>query len=336
MLFKSSNTLRLYAQISSDVDMNSIQSTLVFVEEKHIKNIIGKELYATLNDAYAVALSDDELAPLPLKKLLEQCRKVIGPMLCYYFAPKADVQLSDSGLQRVESDTNKTAYQYQNTAFAQANLREGEACTESLMSFLEENISKYPEWANSAAFKKFKSLFIKTGSEFDDLYTSQTPYRNYYAVRTKMFDVEENNIRDLLGDVMFEELKSIDADTSKSFSAQQLRLMVMIKKTIAYLTIAFAIPTLNVRIDAAGLSVMALANYSSSDKENTRGGADDNARVELIKSCQASADIWIISIVKFLKKNKTDFSTWKGFDIAVPIVYTPSVNGDLSSTFGLI
>ncbi len=71
-------------------------------------------------------------------------RSVIGPLTCYYYAPKADVKLSDSGMRRAETGTLKTAYIEQRSEFKEANLREGEAATEALLYFLEEKKSRLP------------------------------------------------------------------------------------------------------------------------------------------------------------------------------------------------
>ncbi len=335
MLFKNSDTVKQYAQISGTVDLTAMRATINFVEDQHIQSILGKELYTSLKEAYADAATDDDLVSPELKELLEQCRKVIGPMLCYYYAPKADVQISDSGVQRIETATNKTAYQYQNSNFAQANLREGEACTELLIEYLEDHRDSFPQWRDSKAFEKYRSLFIKTGKEFDELYTSHTPYRNYWAIRAKMFDVEENNIRELLGDTMFDALKEKDKDDNATWTEVEEKLMMRIKKAIAYLTVAFAIPLLNVRIDSNGLSVVAFSSFSANEKENTRSGADDNARTELIRSCNSSGQVWINNAEKFIKVNPTEFPDWKGFPIATA-ESSCTINDELTGSFGMM
>ncbi|MES2457188.1 MAG: DUF6712 family protein [Bacteroidota bacterium] len=335
MLFKNSDTVKEYAQISGTVDLTAMRATINFVEDQHIQSILGKELYTSLKEAYADAATDADLVSPELTDLLEQCRKVIGPMLCYYYAPKVDIQISDSGVQRIETTTNKTAFQYQNTNFAQANLREGEACTELLIEYLEDHRDSFPQWRDSKAFEKYRSLFIKTGKEFDELYTSHTPYRNYWAIRAKMFDVEENNIRELLGDTMYDAMKVKDRDDDYEWTEIEAKLVTRIKKAIAYLTVAFAIPMLNVRIESNGLSVVAFSSFSTNEKDNTRSGADDNARTELIRACNASGQVWINNAVNFITANPDEFSDWKGFP-ATPVDNSCSINDELTGSFGLM
>jgi len=333
MLFKTSDKIKQFAQISGTISLESVKSTIEFIENSHIQQITGVELLAALKADYADTSAETDLSGTS-GALLDKCRKIIGPLLCYYYAPKADIQLSDSGVQRIETTTNKTAFQYQSTNFAQANLREGEACSEQLIEFLELNAGDYPLWTASAAYTKYRSLFIKSGKEFDQLYASHTPYRNFYAIRAKMFDVEENNIRDLLGDTLYDDLKTKDA-AATAFSEIEEKLMQRIKKAIAYFSVAFSLPMLNVRIDSNGLSVVSLSSFSENAKDNTRAGADDNARIELMKSCIASAQVYINSITVFLKANPTDFTSWKGF-LTQTADTSNSINTELTSSFGML
>lgn len=333
MLFKDSKKIKEYAQLSGEINFLSIKATLRMVEQKHIATILGNDLYSDLDTAYTNEGDENNLS-VPKKKLLLQCRMVIGPMLCCYYIDKADVSLGDAGAQRLETASNKTAFQYQGTKFKEANLREGEDATELLLQFLEDNKADYPLWTASNTFKQYRSLFIKTGNEFNELYPSQSPYRNYWAMRTKMLDVEEIVIRPFLGDTMIDALKVIDQTPAPAFTAKQKQLLFKLKKAIANYTVAFAVPQMNVRINANGLSVIATSSFSTNDNENTRSLANDTAINALIKSCNATGQEWITNATKYLKDNETDFPDWIGFS-TITTIETTSPNADLKGTFGM-
>ena len=333
MLFKTSIKIKEYAQLAGEINFASIVPTLRMVEKKHIGAILGSELYNALDTAYTNAADENNLSASN-KKLLLQCRMVIGPMLCCYYIDKADVLLGDSGAQRSETATNKTAFQYQGTKFKEANLREGEDATELLLQFLEENKADYPQWTASYTFKQYRSLFIKTGNEFNELYPSQSPYRNYWAMRTKMLDVEENIIRPFLGDTMTDALKAKDQTNNPVFTDKEKQLLFKLKKAISNYTVAFAVPQMNVRINANGLSVLATSSFSTNDNENTRSGANDTAINALIKSCTNTGQEWIVNATKFLNDNKVDFPDWIGFTENI-INEIASPNADLKGTFGM-
>lgn len=331
MLVRDTDILIQYAQITGSMRYDAAEASLRMVELKYIVPVLGKDLYDVLNAAIDAVTAEDPLNE-DFVSLLHQCRMAIGPLFCYFHADKADVLFSDSGMQRSETATNKNAYQEQRTKFKEANLTEGEYALELLQQFLETNRENYPEWLDSDNFKKYKSLFIKSGTEFNDIFPSQTPFRNYWSLRSKMQDVEENNIRNFLGNELYKELKEEDAKKDPDFIDEEKVLLFKLKKAIANLTVAFAVPFLNVRIGSNGLTVPAIATFSTNDNENTRSGIDAKMLSTFISSCTNAGTDWLTNAEKFLTQNKTAFPTWIGF--AAP-AEDCSVNENLENIFGL-
>ncbi|MFC4261920.1 DUF6712 family protein [Ferruginibacter yonginensis] len=309
MLFKTSIILRQYCSLG-ETNFFAIKSTIQNVEDKHIIPVLGREQYNALNEAYKNA-TDETLAPGPLKELLEQCRKVIAPYVCYYHAPKADATLSDAGFKRSETESSKTAYQYQLANYREANLLEAEAATENLISFLEAEINNYELWANSDAYKTYKSLFIRKASEFNDFFPSASPYRNFFAMKPKMLAVEEMGIRNFLGDALFADIKT-KYNGAGALSEKEQVLLFKLKNAIANLTVAAAVPLLNVKIAENGLTLSTAGARSTNDNINSRSAADANAINALIETCKNTGKSWIENAGKFLKENATDFATWPG------------------------
>ena len=307
MLFKTSDKLIEYAELTK-VNFPAVKSTIRMVEEKHVVPALGNELYASLNTAYIAATNEDSLTTAQ-KSLLDKCRSLIGPYVCYYYADKADVKLSDSGIRREETATNKTAYQYQLTNFKQANLAEAESAFENLLQFLEDNKADYPAWITSTAFAQYRSLFIKSGAEFNSLFPSHTPCRNYWAMRAKMMEVEENTILPTLGLALYNALKEIDASSTLSFTDIQKNLLYKVKKAIAYLTVGHAIPYLNTRIDANGITVSGSFSNPSRDQDK-RANAPDTALSNLITNSLATGQQFIKNTIDFLNTNYELFPLW--------------------------
>ncbi|MBC7509385.1 MAG: hypothetical protein H7320_11665 [Ferruginibacter sp.] len=309
MLFKTSPILRSYATLG-EVNFAEIQNTVKQTEDKHIIPVLGLTQYNLLNTAYNTA-TGETLADVKLAALLEQCRKVIAPYVCYYYTPKVDGSLSAGGFRRQETQTAKSAYQYQVTNFREANLQEAEAATENLIRFLEANKTDYTAWAESDEFKAYRSLFIKTALEFNTIFPSHTPCRNYYAMRSKMMDVEELGMRNFLGDALFTVLKDKDK-AGTAFTEKENVLIVKIKKAIANITVAAAVPTLNVRISDGGITLTTVGARTTNDAIASRSAADANALNTLINACNASGKQWIESAAAYMRANATDFDTWPG------------------------
>jgi hypothetical protein len=321
MLFKDTDRLREYAQVGN-VNFDSIKQTLRRVEEDYIIPVTGKALYDDLHTAFTAAANEADLSE-ERQKLLDMCRSVVGPMFCYSHLPKSDILVSDAGGRREETATSKTAFQYQNTNYREANLAEGEGATESLWRFLENNATDYPLWVDTAEYKDYKKLFIRTASEFDKLYKSAAPYRNFYAMRSKMEDVEQNTIRPILTAAVFDDLKTKHI-AGTAFSEKEADLMGKVKKAIAYYTVAFALPFLNVKMDGNGLTVVSGITMTTRDADNHRTQAPDANLTRLERSCADNGRLWIKNAVDYLNANATDFTNW----------IVEEVNEEDETTFG--
>ena len=331
MLIKDTDTLRKYANISGTLNFYSAEPTLRAVERKYIVTNIGRTLYEALESAIRAVTLEEPLHPDWID-LLDRCRMVIGPMICFMYGDVADVKLSDAGMQRSETATNKTAFQEQRSKFKEANLLLGEQALEDLFTFLQEKMIAYPEWAESKEFKISTSLFIQSADEFDECYRSPTPYRNYMAMRQYMTGIEEINIKPFLGEELFTGLKE---KSTSDFTGEENELLQKIKKAIAFLTIGFAAPLLQARIGSNGITIPAPANFNGNDNDNTRAGITDKFYSSFVNRCNESATAWLTEAHNFITKNKTLFPTWIGF---VNPSCEPSEshnNDDLNTVFGL-
>ena len=335
MLFKDVATISEYAEVVNAVDFFSLKATLRNVEEQQIIPIIGKTLYTSLNTTYDGAASESTAQTalsITQKGLLYRCRLLIGPYLAYFYAPKAELKLSGAGLRREETATSKTAYQYQVKNFREACLEEAEAQSELLLQFLEDNKTDYEEWVNDDAFTEYRSLFIKTGKEFGSMYPAKSPYKNYWAMRSKMQDVEEQHIRSLLGDDLFDDLKTKAKASTPSFSDKEKMLLLYLKKAIANFTVSFSIPLLNVRIDANGLSVVAASARASSDAVSSRANPASDDISHVIRASAAAGKEWIETAKKYLDKNYIDFQKYEYTDPATVSESCANYGG----SFGLV
>lgn len=332
MLFKDTTKLKEYAQISGAVNFASVKLTIQNVENTHLIPVLGSTLYNSLNDAYTAATSESTLTQQQ-QSLLDKCRYVIGPYVCYYYAPKADIALSDGGARRAETAQEKTAFQYQVTNFREANLRDAENATETLIQFLEDHKTDYTDWTASIEFKQYRSLFIKTGGEFQTLYPSASPYRNYWAMRFKMFDIEEQTIRDAITPDLYDYLKEKDADATYTFTDSEQKFLLRLKKAIAYLTVAYAVPHVGVRIDPSGITVSA-RGQTSNDNTTKQDLAPDNQLSWLVKSSTESGQKWLESALQYLADNASGFSAYT--PPAPPDPNAPvSDNSTYNTVFGL-
>ena len=156
-------------------------------------------------------------------------------------------------------------------------------------------------------------------------------------MRSKMQDVEENVIRAKLGDELFDDLKTKDTGT-QNFSGKEKEFLKKLKKAIAYFTVAYAIPFLNIRIDANGITV-ASSQRTDNDDLSTRNAASADALTSVMKNSQQAAQNWMTSATKYLDDNKDDFTGWPVATVTSETIIHPVVsetcNRDAKGSFGL-
>lgn len=301
MLFKNTISISQFAPIAITTNFANLSPIVRNVEADFILPVLGETTYDGLNGAYTAATDENSLTSTQ-KALLQKCRDAIAPMVAYNFLPGAEVKLSDAGAQRMETGSNKTAYQNQVVNFREQVLRDHDKAIERLYKFLEANKTDYPDWQTSDEYADYQSLFIKTGGEFDKNVRTSSPYRNYYAIRNYIFDVEQNTIQKLLGTDLFTSLKETGADPAGTFTAIEKDLLIKVRKATAFLATAKAIPFLNVQLDSDGFTIIGTTR-AQNDVLAKRVAAGDVALNAYIEACKREAQEWINSIADWITVN---------------------------------
>jgi hypothetical protein len=320
MLFKTDDDLQDYTALSQEM-FAAVKSLISTIENKHIVPLLGADQFNELNNAYT---ADENTMAERLKVLLDYCRKITGPYLCVYYAPKSDVQVSDAGVRRAETENLKTAFQYQVKNFIAANLAEAMDAEELLLAYLENNAGIFPIWRDAADNKQYRKLFIKTATEFNELFNTAAPHTNFRALRSTMVDVEEITVRHQIGNTIFDALK-IKTMAGTVLSSEEKELMLPLKKAIAAFTIAQAIPFIHLRIGEEGLT-SAGGNFASNDAISSRIPASDNAISFLKRSATDRGQSWMARAQQVIKSYPLIF------EVAVKTVASARVNKTL---FGL-
>lgn len=307
MLFKDDTSLQEYASLSQDTFID-VKSTIAMVENKHLIPILGLMQYEELNANFNAPPGDG--IPTRLLSLLDYCRKVIGPWVCVYFTPKTDVKVSGAGARRMESDKAKTAFQYQVKNFVDANRQEAMDAQEFLLAFLEEKKADYPLWVAGPGNAAYRKLFIKTASEFNELFFTPAPHSNFWAIKSKMVDVEEIILPPAIGADIYSSLKT-KTRNSTALNEVEEELLYAVKKAVAALSVAEALPFVHLRMAEDGMTSGG-GNFASNDAYSSRIPATDNA-LNLFKS--SAADLgrtWLAKAKQIIKNNPDTFTAAAG------------------------
>lgn len=302
-LFKTIDELKAYLPVSLTFQLADVMPFIKQAERDYIQPVISKDLYDALNESYNAEnheLTGEEIS------LLKAVQESLANLAIMLWLPFGQVQFNSGGIHIVSNDTMKTAFQWQINEVEQALYKAGFSAIEHLISFLEVNADDYPEYKDSDERKELFSHFINSAKEFNRHFDIEISRYIFLKLLPSMNRVEEDKIRSVLHDELFDEIK--DQILNGTLTDDNKKLLRYIRPIVANFTIAKAIDKLPLEISGAGISIIYTAG--SSEKKP----ADINRNASLKNSCEAEAENLLKQLSDFLHKNADTYPLFKNSD----------------------
>jgi hypothetical protein len=214
MLFANITELKtiLGGAINTSVELDSLSPAFHAAIYNHLVEWISEAFWDEFKTAYdADTLSAEQTALLPY------LQRPLAKLAMYEYQQIGTVQFTESGLNRIETETHKSAYRYQENAYSNFMLLNGYEDLERLLVYLETNKADFATWTGSDAYTRNRSLFITYASEFRRAYGKQVSRYVFEIMRPVMSDIETFAVLPLLGEDQFADLKAkILAGTTSS------------------------------------------------------------------------------------------------------------------------
>lgn len=260
-------------------------------EVKYLVPLIGYTLYSNIEGAInatpAEDIGEDKTALLPY------LRRVVA-----FFAYLDDMgtdnaKITDNGIRTTESANLPRVFGWQYKELKNTLQAKAYDAVEVMLRYLFENKDKFPEWVSSSEYEKINQLLIKTGTDFDNHYRLYQPMCTFYSLRVLVEEVQEDFIKPAIGEDLLEyfvEEASLDDDEKK--------VLKLLKKAMAYLTIKKAAQHYSVRFDGNGFTI------TTGDVENGETAGRNQADLPIfemkIKACEADAQTYLVKAKKEL------------------------------------
>lgn len=187
--------------------------------------------------------------------ILPYCMMAEASLAVYKAGPEIEVLVSDSGIQRQESDSEKTAYGGQIARFRHVAADRAFKAIDSFLKIIESNVADYPEWLTSAYYLQKKGLFLRSAIEFEAAGESiKGSALTFQTLRPIIRNIQELTIKSSLPTAMYEELltqvdaENLSPDNKTLFNSY-------IAPAITKLTIEEALTTLPVEVSHDGVHV---------------------------------------------------------------------------------
>ncbi len=304
MLFKTIEELQAIVAINVCSTFDPIVSKIEDAEQDYIIPAIGQEFYDELDLVY-----NDDMATPTEEQLaaIAKIQKALGYLAHYLYMPELKVQISNTGIHRIQNEGMKNAFQNDERELAESWLMQGLKKLEQALLYFELHKEDYETWAESDAYTEFKELFIISARMFDTSRSIGESRLTYMKLRAVMRRVEREFIYPIVLPDLFAELKTQITENTLSGQNEEL-LNSFIRPAVAHLSIYEGIAELGVEIGPNGI----VLNYFKAGFDNSKEIVPvDDARLNNLRAVAYKQGMKYVEMLKKeLLDNSANYTTY--------------------------
>lgn len=333
LLVKNRDELSEHITVTGDFNFEIIEPYIKKVQMGEASRIFGSNFISTLanrhnQDQPSPALTNEEIT------IIDVLASYISHLSLAQALPVLLAQLGASGLFQKEGQNSKPIFQWQKLEYEEAQLEMAYNSLETAIEYLIANRDnvQFALWKNSPAEKQAVNLFVRNAQTFNSTFPINNSRRTYEAMKPFAQEVEKFDIRYLLGQPLYDLLKSEIQDFN--ISTDNAMLLPYIQDVVANATVVKAIGRLNVKTTAEGMMV---TSYISNGKEMSRNRVPATASEisELKVNAIAAANQYKSELMRYLFANLDKYPLWVQSEEYIRLTSENELNSDDSSTFVL-
>lgn len=302
-----SNFCTHYSQLNKNTDWETIQPFIRQATRLYVVKWIGQEMYdkvATLYDSGSPNAVQSEF--------IERLQDAVAWYTMYLAMPQLNVVTGDMGVGQ-NRDTQGTFDRTSQWAYKQAMwsiIQQADQFLDKALEYADEQVAEantwFDEYADSTAWTQKYPYFRSTASlqEHIDIRDSRRAYLSMVKYSGTAFD---KNLLAILGKEQHDEL--VEQIRGESLTEENQSLLEKVQKSLAYYTLAEALPHMRVVLDGDGVKVV-----SSTDFYDRTSEATDEMIVDLRAKSLENARMYRAELNKFLYENVEDYPTWAASD----------------------
>ncbi len=263
-LVKTIAEVQEYIRVGNGLDIKTLLPALNEVEMQDLVFYLGNDLLAEIIAQKNINTYSPRIAKIaPYVIAAHACLAV------WKAGPEIEILVSDNGMLRQETTTEKTAFGGQVKRFRDVAADRGFKAVDQFLAILEKYTQDYPEWLESGYYEQKKGLLIRSAMEFEAAGESLNGSAlTFQSLRTIIRDIQEQTIKQVLPDAFFQEiLTGLDEDDLSEDN--KFILNNYLAPAIAKLALEEALTTLPVEISHSGVNVNQLELVSDARTSKT-------------------------------------------------------------------
>lgn len=295
-----------YSGVNRSMAWDEITPGIRQATERYVLDFIGEELYNSLAEMY----NNDTTLSEEQTKLLQLLQDCIANYAIYHILPEKRSILESLGVVENTPQGASTPAAYPiYLAKRRAALDNGDTFLDRALAYMEKQVAAgdgwFDLWKNSSAYKLKTCDFFRQTSDLDDYLNIQGSRRSFISLTRYMKQVEEDFILPLLCDELYQ---LVLAATPTEVADYKLKPLV--KKAVAYLGAAEAIPHHRIVIDGDGFRVVSQTD-GQEDRRNMTNNVHENAIQALAQRCLEQGQKALSKLAEFLEANLADYPSYE-------------------------
>lgn len=294
-----------YSGVNFQMAWAELQPAILQATEKFVLDFVGAEFYDTLAELYD---TDGNLSPAQARTL-SLLQQTIAYYSIYHILPQKNAAVTSMGVMQNTPDGGSTPInQWSWKAMRWDALENGDVFLDRLLTWMEKQVAannaEFNTWKTSDAYKVKTSDFFRHTSEVDEYLNIQSSRRSYISLVRFFRQVEEEAIKPILCDTLYQSLKTSPGTTANA------KLLPYVKKAVAYLGAAEAIAHHRVVIDGDGFRIVSQSD-GFDDRRNMTNNTHADAISALRDQCAQRGAKFLADLRTFLENNLTTYPDYQ-------------------------
>lgn len=307
--------------MGAGTDFNRLKPHIQNAETAYLRPLLGAALFKELQDFYDnMGTTSGQNAPVaePVEAMTELLSLVQRSLihLTYWSGFQIlNATISDGGFKRTENEKVKSLFKYQEEELKEYFKTTGFNGLDEILFYLEMEIKKseaepvnFKSFVDSEAWTILKSSFIPDTGTFNAIVFINHSRLTFLRLKSPMQLVEDLEIRPLLGEAIFNEIK-LEMIKPKP-SVKVLAILPYIQKASAYLATALLMEESGADLTEKGLY------FESTDAYNnlmTNKQPSESDRINfLAKRNKGIGMNYLEQLKSYLNANATDWTAYSG------------------------
>jgi hypothetical protein len=265
--------IRNFVSVTSSSTFENVVPHIANAERDYLIPVIGINMYDELVEFYEMdppeTLTDVQIK---MAELLRLAQSAVIHIAFWIGFDLLNVLVTDGGFKRTESESVKSLYKYQEENLKAYFRTNGFNGIDTVLQFLESNLSTFGEFALSTACTLFKTALIPKTEIFNNIVFINKSRLTFLRMKPHMQLIEDTEIATILGPVAYEYVKSEIVKESPSDKVKEL--LPYVRKPIAFLASAYLMEESGADLLDNGLYFSSTMAFAGNDTERKPSSSD--------------------------------------------------------------